>query len=129
VKELIRQNHQAIFADPQMKALMAEIDAARDVRSEYYSIPAKRGYTPEEEAELAPWATQAAAIGGAPGRALSTLGLDPDLASRVLRYMHGADNPARARFWRQNPEKKALKDKFYKDIPISLPVEELVGVR
>ena len=129
VKELIRQNHQAIFADPQMKALMAEIDAARDVRSEYYSIPAKRGYTPEEEAELAPWATQAAAIGGAPGRALSTLGLDPDLASRVLRYMHSPDNPARARFWRQNPDKKALKDKFYKDIPISLPAEELVGVQ
>lgn len=115
--------------NPRLQAIEEEYQQAKDIAAEWYSIPAKRGYSTEEEAELAPWADQAAAIGGAPGRALSTLGLDPDLASRVLRYMHSPDNPARARFWRQNKEKKALKDKFYKDIPISLPAEELAGVR
>jgi len=135
VKELIRQNHQAIFSDPQMKAVMAEIDAARDVRSEYYSIPAKLGYSAEEEAELAPWAAQAAAMkstyGYSPRRALDALGLDPDLTTRVLRYMNRSDNPARARYWRQNPDKKVLFKQFYSELPLSVPAEEMevAGVR
>jgi len=133
VKELIRQNHQAIFTDPQMKALMAEIDAARDVRSEYYSIPAKLGFTAEEEAELAPWATQAADMKStfhySPRRALDQLGLDADLANRVLRYMNRAANPARARFWRQNKDKEHLYKQFYSDLPLEVPAEELVGVQ
>jgi hypothetical protein len=131
VKELIRQNHQAIFTDPQMKALMAEIDAARDVRSEYYSIPAKLGFSAEEEAELAPWAAQAAAMKStyhySPRRALNELGLDAELATRVLRYMNRAANPARARFWRMNPDKKVLYKQFYSELPLEVPTEELAA--
>jgi len=119
--------------NPRLQAIEEQYQQAKDIAAEYYSIPAKLGFSAEEEAELAPWATQAADMKStyhySPRRALEKLGLDADLANRVLRYMNRAANPARARFWRENPDKKILYKQFYSDLPLEVPAEELVGVQ
>jgi len=117
--------------NPRLQAIEEQYQQAKDIAAEYYSIPAKRGYTSEEEAELAPWAAQAADMKStfhySPRRALDQLGLDADLAQRVLRYMNRAENPARARFWRENQDKHLLYKQFYREIPLETEPEEWQG--
>jgi hypothetical protein len=102
LRVLIKQNHQAIFSDPTVKRIMAQIDAARDVRKQYYAISTKLGMPAADQQAARDAVTQATAQAQLSGLSvkvvLAQMGLPSNVYMKALIYLRLPDNPARKRF-------------------------------
>lgn len=112
VLDLIEQNHQAIFTDPTAKAIMAEIDAARQVRRQYYAMPAFIGLSADEGREVNAIIAEASAMVTyrlAPSRRAAIIQIYQQgrYPQKLILYALQAErlrNPQRRIFRMQHPE-------------------------
>ena len=127
IGELIKLNHQAIFTDPTMDAIMAQRDAAQAVRRQYYAIPSKRGVSVQTRKVLDPYVDQIYSymqLGMAQDEAFRRAGIPASLRGRLRAYMRRPANPARKRFKQAHPELQ-----WFEDIPLQGALQpEAVGV-
>ena len=123
---LIKQNHQAIFSDPTMKSIMAQIDAAKDVLKQYYEIPRFTRLS-VEDGELVQDALNEAAdmvkLGKASSQktAIRMIYKEGRLTAKEYGVAMNANrlgvrNRQRAIFWKANADVL----EWYSDIPVEL---------
>lgn len=129
--EWLRTNLAERFHEPQVRDLIYQILEADAVADEYFSIPYKSRMPAEQQEKVRDYVRQAESIASMQGisfrRALMQLGIPGEDAGLALRYKNLPTNPARAAYWRKNPEKKELYYKFYRDIPLG--IEEMAMAR
>lgn len=129
--EWLRTNLAERFHEPQVRDLIYQILEADAVADEYFSIPYKSRMPAKQQEKVRDYVKQAESIASMQGisfrRALMQLGIPGADAGLALRYKNLPTNPARAAYWRKNPEKKELYYKFYRDIPLG--IEEMAMAR
>ena len=120
LKDGIRSGRILRWPSAEMQALATEIENAKDVRGEYYAIPAKRGISLEEQKSLSAELAQVYAYmhqGMKRLQAIRQVTDDHDLRMRLLRYLKR----------RSNPERKAFRESYLSELQWfeALPFEEM----
>jgi hypothetical protein len=122
--------------NPQLQAIEEQYQQAKEIAGEYNDIPYKARMPGELQDQVRDYVNQAQSIASLQGisfrSALMQLGIAADLVGLALRYKELPINPARAAFWRQYPEKKAVYYQFYRDMPLNVEAEPemaLAGAR
>lgn len=127
----IRDNQILRFTDPDIRRFVRLRWDAQRLRGEYYNIPYKSRMPAEQQEQVRQYVRQAEEIARLQGvsfrRALMQTAIPQELIGLAIRYKRLPTSDARARFWRQYPEKEELYRTFYGEIPLDIE-PEMAGV-